>query len=135
SSVLSKMARPETTPWLVESLRRTIPTEAIRPIVDAAVGTARGNAPHLLFELSDHRTALVRARATALLPSLVHPAHEARIVALAESKRSETRQLAAQLLSAFTSRSSLNELFDLLGDASPSVSFAAAESLARHPSP
>ncbi|HKE00633.1 MAG TPA: HEAT repeat domain-containing protein, partial [Planctomycetota bacterium] len=105
------------------------------PLLDAVVTLDRAGAAEHLFALTEHRLAAVRAAASALLPGYVRPEDERRVLTLAESPRSESRQLAATLLAGFGSAAAREALVDRLGDEKSAVAFAAAESASRSPSP
>ncbi|MFN0205340.1 MAG: HEAT repeat domain-containing protein [Planctomycetota bacterium] len=116
--------------WIMDAVRRGVAPEASKTLLDSLVTFDRDLIEHL-FELADHRTANVRVWSGQLLAATVTAAHEPRIQELAKSRRTETRQLAAQLLGSIDSQSAFDLLLGMAGDTNPTVAFAAAESIAR----
>ncbi len=133
--VLKTLERPESLGPVVAALRATPPSEAIRPLLDAAIELDPQRSIDLLFELSDHPAATVRGHSSGVLVGLLRAmpstaALEPRVSSLARSKRSETRQMAAQLYSSLSDESAVRGLTALLDDSSPAVASAAALALA-----
>lgn len=127
---LRQLNKPEFATVVFETLRRGVPNESANAVFDTLVAVDADLTQHL-FELVEHRSASVRSRSAALLEGRVQPADEARIRTLAASRRSESRQLAAQLTASFDSAASTRILLALLSDSTPTVALTAAESLAR----
>lgn len=134
SRCLEQLAAPASAVWIVDALRRGVPNDAIKPLLNALVALDASVTDHL-FELADHRNAAIRARATTMLAGRIAPADSARVRTLASSKRAETRQLAAQLSGTLATPEFTTLLLGLLNDPAPSVAYAAAESLARSNAP
>jgi HEAT repeat protein len=116
--------------WLLDALRRGVPSEVCKQLLDCLASCDSDLINHL-FELADHRVTSIRLWSAELLGATVTPAHESRIQDLAKSRRSETRQLAARLLGSIDTQSAVDSLFSMCGDSNPSVCAGAADSLSK----
>lgn len=127
---LEQMKDKASAPYIHEALRRGAPTDAVRPLLDALAATSPALVENL-FELADHRNAATRTRAAFQLQGVLQAKDVSRVEELEKSRRSETRQVAAQLYASLSIPQSVSGLLRLIEDPTPAVAFAAADSLAR----